>query len=61
MLDEETTEQLLEEESTYDEQLQQLLTNHKDVRGQLNQARRGGCWPFVAISTGDGRASLVVL
>ena len=63
MLDEEVAEQLLEEESGYDEQMQQLFINYKDARDQLNQARRGrGFWPVVAIPSSDGgRASLAAI
>ena len=62
MLDEEVAEQLLEEESAYDEQMQQLYINYKEARDQLNQARRGrGFWPVVAIPTSDGRASLAAV
>jgi len=63
MLDEEAAEQLLEEESGYDEQMQQLFINYKDARDQLNQARRcRGFWPVVAIPSSDGgRASLAAI
>ena len=62
MLDEESTEQLLEEECTMDEQMQQLYVNYKEARDQLNQSRRGrGFWPVVAIPAGDGRAHLVAM
>ncbi len=59
MLDEKVAEQLIKEESGYDEQMHQLYVNYKEARDQLNQARRGiGFWPVVAIPTSDGRASL---
>ena len=57
MLDEEVSEQLLEEERQNDEQLASLFVNYKEARDQLNQARRGrGFWPVVARQRALGTA-----
>ena len=57
MLDEEVSEQLLEEECQNDEQLASLFVNYKEARDQLNQARRGrGFWPVVARQRALGTA-----